>query len=541
MMRKPYKKADDIVDAIYTAVSEVPREALMKREAGGRLPKPRRAWLPRMPQFQDASQQKAFGNILKFMALVLVFTLVARGAAGATLAKVDAVAPYPGEVIEYVSANGTVQAAASLPVDAPAGLTIQEVPVAPGQAVKAGDVVAVLDADEVAEGRERARLALEDMELNLQKLERGEAYDGSGLVAAQNALAWAEQDYTNTQTAGSAAVAAAQTALDEAKSALDALRKSAAAAPPPAGSDPAAPDAPDDSAPPAPAGPSPADIAAAEANVAAAQTALDNAVRDADTALQGAARAVETARLNLGSAQMGDTEARRGAEDAAAQNALDAEALRLDIAKQLAAIAAYDAVRDGTLNAVADGIVLEVAEAGAVTGEAPVALIAGTQGGFIATADIPRQDAAKLASGAQVDVFTSQSYYGMANQSTGVLLSVSEPSVEGMARVRVRLPEGEWKQGEAVQLAAVLSRQNYQSCVPLSALGQGPEGYFVYVMEERSGVLGTENVVRQVPVTLLAHDASVAAVEGAIFGGMRVISWASKPLADGDKVRVRQA
>ncbi len=537
-MRKIFKAKQDIEDVLYIEVdSDGAESALQVQGQEGALAKPQHKLLPKWPHIQDESQKKALGNILKFMALVLVFTIVARGAAGATLAKVDTVTPYPGEIVESLQANGTVQAASSLPITAPAGLTLKEVLVVPGQTVSIGDAIARFDTEEIAEGRQRAQLDLDEMNLNLQKLERGETYDGSALTNAQNALTWAEQDYNNTQATGNAAIAAAQTALNNALSTLDALRRSAADAAAPPASDSDVNADPNSSAP---AGPSPADIAAAEAAVTAAQTALDSAVRDADVALQGAARAIETARLNLASAQQADAETRQGIADAAAQNALDAEALRLDIEKQQAVIASYDTIRDGTITAGIDGTVLEVAIAGAVADENAVAVISNVAGGYIATADIPEADAAKLPNGAQVNVSIPQGYYDGGNPIMATLLSISSPTGNGMVRITVRLPAGEWKHGQAVQLEAVLSRQQYQSCVPLSALGQGQEGYFVYVMEERSGVLGTENVVRKVPVTLLARDANMAAIEGGIFGGERVISWTSKPLADGDKVRVRQ-
>ncbi len=508
--------------------------------------------LPKLPRFQDESQKKAFGNILKFMALVLVFTLIARGATGVTLAKVDTIVPYPAEIVESVSANGNLQAASSLPITAPAGLTIKEVLVAPGQAVSAGDAIVRFAPEEIAEGRRRAQLALDEMNLNLEQLERGEPHDGSALASAQNALAWAEQDYANTQAAGNAAIAAAQAVLADAQNTLNALRESAAAAaalpPADAGADP---ENPGDSAEPlAPSGPSAADITAAEAAVSAAQTALDNAARDADMALQGAARAIETARLGLASTQLTDSAARQTAADVAAQNALDAEALRLDIEVQQAAVLAYEAIESGTVTARADGVVLDVMNTGIVTEGGAIAHISDADGGYLVTASILGTEADKLQIGAQVHVTAAQGTGERELSATGTVLSLSasqgaersEVSLAGESRVEmtVRLPHGEWTHGQSVNLEAVFSRQKYYSCVPLLALGQGANGYFVYVMEEHSGVLGVENVARRVPATLLASDASVAAIEGDISGGQRVISGTSKPLADGDKLRVRQ-
>ncbi len=260
--------------------------------------------------------------------------------------------------------------------------------------------------------------------------------------------------------------------------------------------------------------------------------------------MQGAARGIETARLGLSSTQLADSAARQKAADTAAQNALDAEVLRLDMEAVRASIAAYDAIQNGTLTAEADGVVLDVmgTGTGTVTEGGAIAHISNADGGYLVTASIPETEADKLQIGAQVHVTAAQGTGERELSGMGTVLSLlGSQGGEALVDMTVRLPHGEWTHGQSVNLEAVFSRQKYYTCVPLSALGQGANGYFVYVMEERSGVLGVENVARRVPVTLLASNASVAAIEGDVFGGQRVISGTSKPLADGDKVRVRQA
>ena len=68
--------------------------------------------------------------------------------------------------------------------------------------------------------------------------------------------------------------------------------------------------------------------------------------------------------------------------------------------------------------------------------------------------------------------------------------------------------------------------------------GEEQGGYYVYVAEEREGILGTEWKVRKVFVTILDRTDSVAAVESAEIGGdTRIVTTSSKELADGDTVR----
>lgn len=473
----------------------------------------RRKRLPFLPKIQDEAQKKALTNIIRFFALMIVFTLVARGTAGVTLARVDTVMVYSDEIVVSVTASGKVQAASSHNIIVPQGLTIEEVFVVPGQSIKSGEPIARLNPQEVEDGRCRAQNTLDEMQLNLQKLERGQPYNNSGLIHAQNALVWAQQDYDRIKAAGEAAVAQAENTLANAENRLSELRSN--------GSDPS-------------------EITASESVVNEAKAALDIAIQEASTNLEAASRAVETAKINLTAAQQEDSNARQQASDTATQNTLEAEALRLDIQKQQELINTYESIQESIIFSPVDGIVLEVMEGGVKSGETAIAFLASASGGYRAMAQITAVEANRLPLGAQVNISTSQGIYAANENQMGTLLSVSAANSEEYCNIIVKLPDGEWKHGQNVQLEAVISKKLYPSCVPLSALRQGQDGYFVFIMEESSGVLGVENIVRRIPVKLLANNNRVAAIDGALYGDGRIVSWASKLLADGDKVRVRK-
>jgi len=77
-------------------------------------------------------------NLLRFLAVILVLTLVARGTSAATLPKVSVSAPQAAEITETVSGTATVASSRETGVTAPEGLTVQEVLVSAGQKVEAG-------------------------------------------------------------------------------------------------------------------------------------------------------------------------------------------------------------------------------------------------------------------------------------------------------------------------------------------------------------------------------------------------------------------
>ena len=93
--------------------------------------------------------------------------------------------------------------------------------------------------------------------------------------------------------------------------------------------------------------------------------------------------------------------------------------------------------------------------------------------------------------------------------------------------------------GAAVQSAAQTA---YPLCVPLGAVqADGPQRY-VFAIEERAGFLGRETVARRVNVTALAADERfVALAGGALSSQQSVVSASTRPLVDGDRIRVLDA
>ncbi|MCL2539429.1 MAG: hypothetical protein FWE66_03735, partial [Oscillospiraceae bacterium] len=108
----------------------------------------------------------------------------------------------------------------------------------------------------------------------------------------------------------------------------------------------------------------------------------------------------------------------------------------------------------------------------------------------------------------------------------------------GRVTVMISLPAGDWQNGQSVQAQVVRSKNTYNMCLPVSAIRSDQDGYYVLVVAQSKTVLGIENIVRYVPVTLLAADGSYAAVDGPIARDTPVITRTSKAVDVGDRVRV---
>ena len=84
----------------------------------------------------DPRQRQRLGWIVRFFALLLVLTLLARGTAGAAMASVTVQRPSSGNVTKSVRTTATVSFAGGTPFTVPAGLLVMAVPVQAGQTVK---------------------------------------------------------------------------------------------------------------------------------------------------------------------------------------------------------------------------------------------------------------------------------------------------------------------------------------------------------------------------------------------------------------------
>lgn len=513
---------DEGEDGVYAA-RLVPVEEPALPAVGEAPAKPRRFALP---SFSDGGQKRAFLNILRFLALVLVFTIIARGTSGATMPKITTASATRAEITQTISANATVQSTYTQPITLPGGVPIAQTLVVPGQKVEAGTPLFLLDAEKLQNQQQRQQLKLEEMQLNLKKLQRGEPYDSSGLIGEQNSYDWARQDRDMAAADNEKLVRDAQSAVDaaaeiqNARTALEELPADADAE-----TRAAAQQRLDD----------------ANAALPGLESARNSAKEAEEDALLAADRDIERNRLALESAKTADQKARAEAADAAAQNKLDAKTLELDIADQEVLLATYTAAAaDGHVYAGVSGTVLQAAQPGEVKEGEAAALISDDSGGFRAEGTLAKAEAAKLAGGAVATVLLPNSWDRQGTLGATVL-SVGEADAEGQCRVMFKLPAGDWKQGQSVQVDVTQSREEYNAVVPLTAVHQSQNDYYLYVVESRSGILGVENVVRQVKVDLLARDNDRAAVSGAFNPEQKIVSQTSKPLADGDKVRLVQS
>lgn len=108
---------------------------------------------------------------------------------------------------------------------------------------------------------------------------------------------------------------------------------------------------------------------------------------------------------------------------------------------------------------------------------------------------------------------------------------------QNMVTFTAKLRETGWTD-KGISITGDLWRSDYDLCVPMSALRQDSDGYFVYVMETTQTLMGTDKRIVRRDVYIENTDGRYAAVSGNISSNDQVILSSSKPLSDGDSVRV---
>lgn len=112
---------------------------------------------------------------------------------------------------------------------------------------------------------------------------------------------------------------------------------------------------------------------------------------------------------------------------------------------------------------------------------------------------------------------------------------------DGLYHYASELPAGSGniREGMAVEISASRSIGEYPLIVPNSSISNQGGLDCVFVLRERSGVLGQEYYVEAVQVNVIEQDDFNAAVSGTLSPQDRIVSMSTKALEDGTQVKLR--
>ena len=387
----------------------------------------------------SADGDRTFSHVVLFFLVMVLLTLIARGTAGARLARVTTISPTGGELSRSVRVSGTAKPVGSHFTTVPAGLTVTKVNKITLDKVSEGDVIAIIDQAALDELviRERARLSdVSDRDLNSAQKDYDRAkekYDGIQ----------ADEDSTQED------ILAAMTTLDQARADLEQAREEY------------------------------------KEQVLMKEPSARTLMMDIDTA---------TARVN--------------------------ELLRVQDQEYQILAEASGLISDQPL---AEGIV--------TTGQEQIG-ISGIGKGFTLTFQLPKEETGDLMRNEPRLTVTQGELEVTIEKYSSDVTTLDQSFVTFTASLR----ETGWTT-DPITVTGDLWKEEYDICIPMSALRQDSDGYFVYVLNTTQTLMGIDKRVSRVDVSIEQTDGRYAAVSGPL-GSEQVILSSSKPLSDGDSVRV---
>lgn len=105
----------------------------------------------------------------------------------------------------------------------------------------------------------------------------------------------------------------------------------------------------------------------------------------------------------------------------------------------------------------------------------------------------------------------------------------------------MELPQGVGQPGNVGSISQSVQGQLRSCCVPIEALYSDNGRYYVYLLKEKEGILGTELYVERMDVKVLDQNDRYAAIEeGMLDGGDKIITYATEAIKRGDTVRLME-
>lgn len=463
--------------------------------------------------------------MLRFLALMLLLTLLVHGTAATTLPVVSVTAPYQGVVTQSFTVSGQISPGIGTPLTIPEGLLVERIFVQPGDQVTEGQTLALLSLDDVRAEIEQVQASMQQHQVQANQLLAGQAADPFAWQQAQQQLDRAYADYQQVAAEGEADVSQAQNVLDAAHQVLAEVE----------GRKPQRPyeDGFWEMATPEQAQTEQdyadweAEYATAQAAVQQAQADLEAAQEAADNATEAALSAAQNAEDSRNSAQHNYA---KETEELAKSNQTDqagAQVLLAQIRQEDQTLKSLEALQaaGGAFLALSDGIVTEMALTVGADTPAVAGLLAANEQEYAVTASLTAEQANLLKAGGTISVMQEQ------NTGTATLEQVNDDLAQ------FTVSGTQWKTG-AADITVTTMGGTTGLCLPATAVNSDNAGNFVYLVETKNTVLGVQSVLVRLGVTVEERGDGVVRISGALSGQEQIVSASSKPLSAGTEVRI---
>lgn len=498
---------------------------------------------------------KIFGG---FLAVMLLFTVLSRAVSGAAMARVETVKIATGAIEHNVQGSGRVEAGREVAVYTESGQRVKEICVKEGDTVEQGDVLFRLDMDKLDEQILAAQQEIQKTKLQNEDVQNAKALEEKN---QQTAKQRAQEDYNRAVSQGDSSVAETKRAWEEAEQELQNFRNSSVpeqnsetdGQPQDEGTDKNLQDdnadgqanengtngEENESDGQAQGGgdagvnlqDSGNDAADREAQLAALQQAAEEAKAAYDAAVSSRVENIRTAQRALEDAVMAKT----APDSTVKQNDITRQQQELTLQKLLELREAKGEVR-----ATVGGMVTQIiVTTGDLTSDGAAVRLADTSQGGRITISVDKSDEEYVSKGSPVNL---QPYGSKEKISDYTISNVAVNEQDNsLLDVTIDLPKNIIETGTLVDVEIVPKSENYTSVIPLQALHEEQAGYYVFILQEEQGVMGTELVVKRLEVEVVDKNGMSAALrEGVLTGDQEIVSSASRMIQEGSRVRKKE-
>lgn len=447
-------------------------------------------------------RRQAVKLLAAFFIFMFSFTILSRAAVNLITPAVSLAAPEK-EVLSYeITGAGTVEENQIQPVNVLSGIRIKNVPVREGDIVKEGDVLLELDLEDLNVKIAQKKQEMEKLDLGIRDIQAQKAQQQQ---EKQQAKQRAEEDYQKARQDTQNSVQRAQQDLAEADSRLAQWKP-----------------LPDESSKEEKAL-NQQEKAALEEARKQTQRAYEDAVKAQEEALTAAGRLVEDAMKPEVSDSSSET------------MQMDKQVLEEELSKMQAL-----ADQKGIIVSPISGTIKKlVAETGGITMDTMAMAVSDASAGGRFVAQIPAEQQKYAAKGDTVTLSSTNEE----KKAEGLLIaSVKENQEEDqMLDVVVLVPGDQMDIGATAVMHLKKTSRTYPCTIPVGALRTDGKGYFVLVVQEEQGILGSEWYAVRLDVTVLEKNEKTAAVKDGILGyEQRVIVSSDKPIEAGSRVRLEE-
>lgn len=461
----------------------------------------------------DKRRKRIVGGLAVFMAFMWLCTLISKSIYASKLPMVSTIRTDSKYIEHIVEAEGIVEAGSKLPVTVLSGLRVEELAVQTGDKVEEGDLLLVVDLEDMKQIMDEQELAAQKVQLQIDAIVHNKE-----LAQNQKALeeARAREDYDALARYQDTLVGRAAEGVVQAEEALEELQ---------------AENREHENDWQKEDGGS-----KTEEEMEAERKAREQEEERLKQELQAAAYAEADAKWNRDNTIK---DAGRKVEDVLQEDNADATlaVYRSELSAVQEKIAAYQTImeQEGRVTSPLGGMVTDVfVQTGGRVPDTASFLLADDEVPCQFRASLTKEQKSYVNLGDDVKLQLD----GRKKIDAKVDYIEENENMPGTYTALLRLPEETGTPGLSGKMTCSKVGEKYPNCISLLALHAENDRNFVYVVNEREGILGTEYYVEEIIVSVADKNDKLAAIEGAVTAESLIIENSTKEIKKGDVVRL---